>query len=139
MGFIENITGYTSDGIPAGRMPEQVRLVYSIKNHLQHLFNVRKGSRFLYPDLGIERIPDQFTRLPTWIRSFNDSLRKMILKYDQRIEDVYLYNWHVDKKSLHLGCRMVVIVRSRQVIRFEAVFAGPGNDRVYLLGSGKEE
>jgi len=139
MGFIESFTGYTVDGIATREMPEQIRLVYSIKNHLQQLINVRKGSRALFPDMGIETIPDIFTSIPPWIKSFDTSLKEMFLKYDPRLEAVYTYNWHINKKKLLLLCRLVVVVRGGKPVRFEVTFGGIGNGSVSLLAAGNEE
>lgn len=83
MGFWENITGFTFDGLPANKMPENVKQVHSIKNHLRQLINMSKGSDLKNPDMGIEDIPDIITTVPEWTRDFSKSLKAMVKKFDK--------------------------------------------------------
>jgi len=64
MGLWANITEYTFDGLPADKMPENVKLVHSIRNHMKQIINMPKGSSILNPDMGIEDIPNILTSVP---------------------------------------------------------------------------
>lgn len=162
MGFWDNITGFTFDGLPAlfsrdvrvlvemsGRtpllkpnvftkMPDNVKLVYSIKNHLRQLINMPKGSDWKNSDMGIEDIPDFMTSVTSWTPEFGKSLKLMIKKYEKRIKEIYLINWRIDGKLCCLTCRIIVITENRAVIRYRAVFSALGS-RVVEITTGEDE
>lgn len=138
MGFWEEITGYTADGLSVKGMPEGVVFVYSIKNHIEQLLNTRKGSSFLNPDMGISDIPDVLTKVPSWSDEFAVSIKNMVLEFDKRIKDIKLYDWVIDKKETCLKCKMVVVTQRDQIIRYCAVFSGIGNNHLLIAG-GEDE
>jgi len=140
MGFWENMTGFTHDGLPADKMPENVKLVHSIKNHLKQLINMPKGSDLKNPDMGIEDIPDILTSVPGWTRVFGKSLCAMVKKFDRHIKEIYFNNWSIDENRCCLTCRMIVITEKEEVIRYRAVFSAQGSRQVEIIsGDDKEE
>jgi len=138
MGFWENITGFTFDGLPADNMPENVKLVYSIKNHIKQLINLSKGTTLISPDKGIEDIPDVLTSLPSWTQDFGKSLKSMIMKYDERIKEIYFNNWCIEGKQRCLTCILIIITENEEVIRYRAIFSTQGNRRVEII-TGEDE
>ncbi len=149
MGLRDNITGFTFDGLPAlfsrdirpdvsTKMPDNVKLVHSIKNHIRQLINMPKGSDWKNSDMGIEDIPDVLTSVPPWTPDFGKSLKVMIKKYEKRIKEIYFINWRIDGKLCCLTCRMIVITENKEVIRYRAVFCAQGS-RVVEITTGEDE
>jgi hypothetical protein len=138
MGFWENLTGNPTEGLLADKMPEKVKLVHSVKNHLQQLINIRRGTDFLNPDMGINDTLTFLTKIPPRMNEFAKSIKDMILKHDKRVKELYLYNWHIEKKLLCPVCKMIVVLDKKQVIRYSVVFGGVGKNLIHII-TGEEE
>ncbi len=139
-GLLGEYTGFTQDGLPADKMPENVKLVHSIKNHLKQLINMPKGSDIKNPDMGIEDIPDILTSVPGWTRVFSKSLSAMVKKFDNQIKEIYLNNWSIDENQCCLTCKMIVVTEKEEVIRYRAIFSAQGSRQVEIItGDDMEE
>lgn len=132
MDLLEKLTGHTFDGKKADIIPENLHIVYSIKDHLQRLLSTRKGTYTLQPELGVDDIPDVYTTVPKDIYVFENILRSMILKFDSRVCEVHFYSWFIEKKQSRLACKVSVIIAQKKVIRFLIFFGHVGNNQVFL-------
>ncbi|NLL14032.1 MAG: hypothetical protein GX267_11560 [Fibrobacter sp.] len=139
MGFWENITGFTHDGLPAEKMPENVKLVHSIKNQLKQLINMPKGSDLKNPDMGIEDIPDIVITVPEWTLEFGKSLSSMIKKFNRNIKEIYFNHWSIDENQCCLTCRMIVVTGNEEIIRYRAVFSALGSRQVEIISGDDDE
>jgi type VI secretion system protein len=112
----------------------QQALMQSVKVNLQQMLNVREGSVSALPDYGMPDFNDLVYEFPDAIYQLQVAIKRFLLKYEPRLDDV-LVNYVPDSSQpLQLKYRVSVqIHQNRQAedpqndtFEFETVITGSG-------------
>jgi len=112
----------------------QQSLIKSVKVNLQQMLNVREGSVVALPDYGMPDFNDLVYEFPDAIYQLQVAIKRFLLKYEPRLDDVVVNYVPDSSQPLQLKYRVSVQVnQNRQVeddqddtFEFETVITGSG-------------
>ena len=112
----------------------QLALIESVKFNLQQMLNVREGSVSALPDYGMPDFNDLVYEFPDAIYRLQVAIKRFLLKYEPRLDDVVVHYVPDSSQPLQLKYKVSVHVNSnRQVedsesefFEFETVITGSG-------------
>ena len=105
-------------------------LVESVKSNLQQMLNVREGSVSSLPDYGMPDFNDLIYEFPDAIYQLQVAIRRFLLRYEPRIEDVLVSYVPDSTQPLQLRYRVDVSLKYAPMdvsaFQFETVITGSG-------------
>lgn len=127
-GLFEKLTGSFSNGIPFDAVPKHLREVYSMRDHLQRIFETTPGSSITAPKFGFPVIYDVYSKVPENTKPLEKLIQAAILENEPRIKEVIAAHWNIDKKDSSLCCVIACMLRrdSKTVYRFKLRLRGTG-------------
>ena len=128
--LFESITGTFLDGTQIEAVPRNKRLIVSLMDHLNRIFNTRKGSIPHLKDYGLPDISEIYRKMPEGIEELIDAVERTVEKYEPRLKNVRVVQLEDDV----VGARLVLIVSGElqegKLVRFQTTFTGTGNSTI---------
>jgi len=128
--LFESITGTFRDGTPLEAVPRNKRLIVSIMDHLNRMFNTRTGSIPHLKDYGLPDISEIYRKMPDGIEELIDAVKRTVERYEPRLKNVRVVQLEDDV----VGARLVLIVSGElqegELVRFQTTFISTGNSTI---------
>lgn len=128
--LFESITGTFWDGTPLEAVPRNKRLIVSIMDHLNRMFNTRTGSIPHLKDYGLPDISEIYRKMPDGIEELIDAVKRTVERYEPRLKNVRVVQLEDDV----VGARLVLIVSGElqegELVRFQTTFISTGNSTI---------
>lgn len=128
--LFESITGTFRDGTPLEAVPRSKRLIVSIMDHLNRMFNTRTGSIPHLKDYGLPDISEIYRKMPDGIEELIDAVKRTVERYEPRLKNVRVVQLEDDV----VGARLVLIVSGElqegELVRFQTTFISTGNSTI---------
>ena len=128
--LFESITGTFLDGTPVEAVPQKKRLIKSIMDHLNRMFNTRTGSIPHLKNYGLPDISEIYRRMPEGINELKKAIKSTIEKYEPRLKNIRVVRREDDVK----GARLVFIlsgeIKNAGLVRFQTTFVSAGNSTI---------
>ncbi len=128
--LFESITGTFLDNTPIETVPEKKRLIYSIMDHLNRMFNTRKGSIPHLVDYGLPDISEIYRKMPDGIEELKDAIKRTVERYEPRLKNVRV----VRREDNQADARLVFIlsgeIKRGGLVRFQTTFISTGNSTI---------
>jgi type VI secretion system protein len=128
--LFESITGTFLDGTPVASVSENKRLIHSIMDHLNRMFNTRKGSIPHLVDYGLPDISEIYRKMPDGIEELKEAIKRTVERYEPRLKNVRV----VRREDSQLDARLVFIlsgeIKKGGLVRFQTTFISTGNSTI---------
>lgn len=128
--LFESITGTFMDGTPIEAVPRNKRLIVSIMDHLNRMFNTRTGSIPHLKDYGLPDISEIYRKMPDGIDELIDAVKRTVERYEPRLKNVRVVQLEDDV----VGARLVLILSGElmegELVRFQTTFISTGNSTI---------
>ena len=128
--LFESITGTFLDGTPVEAVPRNKRIIVSIMDHLNRIFNTRTGSIPHLKDYGLPDISEIYRKMPDGIDELIDAVQRTVERYEPRLKNVRVVQLDDDV----LGARLVLILSGElqegELVRFQTTFISTGNSTI---------
>ncbi len=128
--LFESITGTFMDGTPVEAVPRNKRLIVSIMDHLNRMFNTRTGSIPHLKDYGLPDISEIYRKMPDGIDELIDAVKRTVERYEPRLKNVRVVQLEDDV----VGARLVLILSGElmegELVRFQTTFISTGNSTI---------
>lgn len=128
--LFESITGTFMDGTPVEAVPRNKRLIVSIMDHLNRMFNTRTGSIPHLKDYGLPDISEIYRKMPDGIDELIDAVKRTVERYEPRLKNVRVVRLEDDV----VGARLVLILSGElmegELVRFQTTFISTGNSTI---------
>ena len=128
--LFESITGTFLDGTPVEAVPRNKRVIVSIMDHLNRIFNTRTGSIPHLKDYGLPDISEIYRKMPDGIDELIDAVQRTVERYEPRLKNVRVVQLDDDI----LGARLVLILSGElqegELVRFQTTFISTGNSTI---------
>jgi type VI secretion system protein len=125
--LFESLSGTFLDGTPVGSVPHNKRQIVSIMDHLNRMFNTRRGGIPHLKDYGLPDISEIYRKMPEGIEELKAAIKNTVEKYEPRLMNVRVVsqddNWN--------NARLVFILSGEiargGLVRFQTTFISTGN------------
>lgn len=128
--LFESITGTFLDDTPLEAVPRNNRLIVSIMDHLNRVFNTRTGSIPHLKDYGLPDISEIYRKMPEGIDELIDAVTRTVERYEPRLKNVRVVQLEDDV----IGARLVLILSGElqegELVRFQTTFISTGNSTI---------
>lgn len=111
-------------------------IIYSVMDHLTRLLNARQNSISHMPDYGLPDIAMLYQDLPYSQSELSDSIQKLILKYETRLDDVLVTNKSINNGECILQLEVVGKLINGKEVCFDTYFMSGGYASVIYRESG---
>ena len=128
--LFENLTGHFLDGRPVDSVPAQSRGIMSIMDHLNRLFNTRKGSLPHLKDYGLPDISEIYRKMPHGIEELQKAIKRTVEKYEPRLRKVKVTERETDPKDFKLVFILSGELAEGGLVRFQTTFTSTGNSSI---------
>jgi len=98
----------------------------SIGKHLTLLLNSRKGTLAHLPEYGLPDITSIYQNLPHSIHSFVESIRKTIMQYEPRLQNVKVQPLPIHQEDCIIRIQITGNVIFGELLHFESYFMSGG-------------
>ena len=128
--LFESITGTFLDGTPVEAVSRNKRIIVSIMDHLNRIFNTRTGSIPHLKDYGLPDISEIYRKMPDGIDELIDAVQRTVERYEPRLKNIRVVQLDDDV----LGARLVLILSGElqegELVRFQTTFISTGNSTI---------
>ncbi|MGD9199940.1 MAG: type VI secretion system baseplate subunit TssE [Chitinispirillia bacterium] len=128
--LFESLTGTFSDGTPLSAIPKNKRVVFSIMDNLNRLFNTRKDSLPHLKDYGLPDISEIYRKMPVGIQVLENAILKTVELYEPRLRNVRVIRQEDDIKASRLVFILECELVNGSSIRFQTTFVSTGNSTI---------
>jgi type VI secretion system protein len=128
--LFENLTGHFLNGTPVESVPAQNRGIMSIMDHLNRLFNTRKGSLMHLKDYGLPDISEIYRKMPHGIEELQKAIKRTVEKYEPRLRKVKVTERETDPKDFKLVFILSGELAEGGLVRFQTTFTSTGNSSI---------
>jgi type VI secretion system protein len=130
-GLFESLTGQFLDGTPVESVPQKLRRVTSVMDHLNRMFNTRQGSISHLEGYGLPDVSDIYRRMPDAIDELRNAIKSTITRYEPRLENIRV----VQRDEQRLDARLTFIITGELkggggMVRFQTMFNSIGNSSI---------
>lgn len=128
--LFESLTGTFSDGTPVSEVPDKKRVIFSIMDNLNRIFNTRKGSIPHLKDYGLPDISEIYRKMPGGIQVLEDAILKTVEKYEPRLRNIRVIRQEDDAKASRLVFILSCELINGGLVRFQTTFVSTGNSTI---------
>ncbi|HLV33169.1 MAG TPA: type VI secretion system baseplate subunit TssE [Chitinispirillaceae bacterium] len=129
-GLFESLTGEFLDNTPIDSTPVKNRRIKSIMDHLNRMFNTRKGSLPHLKDYGLPDISEIYRKMPHGIKELQEAIQRAVEIYEPRMENVQV----MQKDSEDLKFKLIFIISGEMknggAVLFQTTFTSMGNSSI---------
>ncbi len=130
-GLFESLTGHFMDGTPIESVTKSNRMIRSIMDHLNRLFNTREGTVPHLPDYGLPDISEVYRKMPHGIEDLQQAIKRSLERYEPRLKNIRVSNREADP----LDFKLVFIVSGEMrngggLVRFQTTFTSLGQSSI---------
>jgi type VI secretion system lysozyme-like protein len=124
--LFEKISQHYADGTPLNSVPQEVRLVKSISDHVKRLLNTRKGTVPHMPDYGLTDVSEIYSNLPGSIEQLQREMTALIKKYEPRLEKIGVEVLPFDPYSFKIDFNIHGVIKGGQRVFLTTAFSANG-------------
>ncbi len=128
--LFESITGTFLDGTPLEAVAENKRLIYSIMDHLNRMFNTRNGSIPHLKDYGLPDISEIYRKVPEGIEELKAAVKRTVERYEPRLKNVRVVRRDDNQKDARLVFILSGEIKKGGLVRFQTTFISTGNSQI---------
>lgn len=129
--LFENLTGHFLDGTPLESVPQNMRGIMSIMDHLNRLFNTREGSLPHLKDYGLPDISEIYRKMPHGIEELQKAIKRTVEKYEPRLVKVKVTPREADPKDFKLVFILSgELAEGGGMVRFQTTFTSLGSSSI---------
>lgn len=128
--LFESITGTFLDGTPVESVPPGKRLIYSIMDHLNRMFNTRNGSIPHLQDYGLPDISDVYRKMSEGIEELKEAIKRTVEHYEPRLKNVKVVRQEDNKNDNRLVFILSGEIKKGGLVRFQTTFISTGNSTI---------
>jgi len=128
--LFESITGHFIDGTAVDAEPKKKRVIHSIMDHLNRLFNARSGSIPHLKDYGLPDISDIYRKIPSGIEELKDAIKRTIEQYEPRLKGPRVVYQENNLKESRLVFIVSGEVERGEMVRFQTTFTQTGHSTI---------
>lgn len=129
-GLFESLTGEFLDNTPIDSTPVKNRRIKSIMDHLNRMFNTRKGSLPHLKDYGLPDISEIYRKMPHGTKELQEAIQRAVEIYEPRMENVQV----MQKDSEDLKFKLIFIISGEMknggAVLFQTTFTSMGNSSI---------
>jgi type VI secretion system protein len=130
-GLFESLTGHFLDDTPVDAVPQKMRRVVSIMDHLNRMFNTRQGSVSHLETYGLPDVSDIYRRMPDGIDELRSAIKATVEKFEPRLSNVRV----VQREDERQDTRLTFIITGELKngggqVRFQTMFSSLGNSSI---------
>jgi type VI secretion system protein len=130
-GLFESLTGQFLDATPVESVPQKLRRVVSIMDHLDRMFNTRQGSMSHLRDYGLPDVSDIYRRMPEGVDELRGAIKSTVERYEPRLENVRVVQREAEGGDIRLGFIISAQLRGGGgLVRFQTMFTSLGNSSI---------
>jgi type VI secretion system protein len=130
-GLFESLCGHYMDGTPVESVPKGSRVVRSIMDHLNRLFNTREGAIGHLPDYGLPDITEVYRKMPHGLEDLEQAIKRCLERYEPRLKNIRIS--HRDADPLDFKLVFIVSGELRNgggLVRFQTTFTSLGQSSI---------
>lgn len=133
-GLFESLTGEFLDGTPIESVPQQIRKVVSVMDHLNRLFNTRQGTVSHLKDYGLPDVSELYRRMPDGVEELREAITTTVQRYEPRLTNVRVINRGTDARDHTLGFVITAKLKNDGAqVRFQTTFTSLGDSFISPL------
>jgi len=110
----------------------------SIGKHLTLLLNSRRGALAHLPEYGLPDITNIYQNLPHSIHGFVESIRKTIMQYEPRLQNVKVHPLPIYQEDCIIRIKITGTVIFGELLQFESYFMSGGGVKLKEFLDNKE-
>ncbi|MEN8217487.1 MAG: type VI secretion system baseplate subunit TssE [Pseudomonadota bacterium] len=113
--------------------PDENKLLQSILQNLQNLFNTRQGSALILPDYGSPDFNDMVSRFPDAIMEIRKAILNNVKEYEPRLKNIRVRHIPNEEKLLDLQFEIhaqLNLGRSRSKVAFTTIMGDSGRIKI---------
>ena len=126
-GLFESLAGNFLDGTSVSDAPAKDRRITSVMDHLNRLFNTRRGTIPHLPDYGLPDISEIYRKMPGGIEELQSAIKKTVEKYEPRLTRIKVLKQENAASDLSLEYILSGEMIGGGTVRFKTKFSGTGN------------
>lgn len=128
--LFESITGCFLDGTPLNAIPQNKRLIYSIMDHLNRMFNTRMGSIPHLKNYGLPDISEIYRKMPLGIDELRKAVAKTVEEYEPRLKNVRVVRQEDNEQETRLVFILSAEMKRGGMVRFQTTFVSTGSSTI---------
>jgi type VI secretion system protein len=128
--LFESLTGTFLDGTHVDSIPENKRLMHSIMDHLNRMFNTRTGSIPHLKDYGLPDISEIYRKGSEGIDELREAIKRTVEKYEPRLKNVRVARKEEAVQDFRLEFILSGEFRRGGLVRFQTTFISTGLSKI---------
>ncbi len=128
--LFESLTGTFLDGTSIEAIPKEKRLIKSVMDHLNRMFNARCESIPHLSDYGLPDISEIYRKMPDGIDELKKAIKKTVEKYEPRLKNVKVIRLEDEVPSARLVFLLSGELKRGGLVRFQTTFITTGNSTI---------
>lgn len=128
--LFESLIGTFMDGTPVESLSIPGRVVHSVMDNLNRIFNTRVGSIPHLKYYGLPDIGDIYQNLSSGIDELREAIRKSVMLYEPRMKNVRVIRCEDIEKSSRLVFILSGEILSIGLVQFQTTFISTGQSTV---------
>lgn len=128
--LFESITGMFLDGTSIEDVPPSQRLLYSVMDHLNRMFNTRKGSIPHLKDYGLPDISEIYRKMPEGLGELEAAIKRTVELYEPRMRNIKIIRRETDNQVSRLVYLISGEIVRGGLVRFQTTFISTGFSKI---------
>lgn len=129
-GLFESLTGHFLDGTPVESGTPKAKRMHSVMDHLNRLFNTRRGSIPHLKGYGLPDISEVYRRMPDGIDELKMAIRNAVEMYEPRLRRVKVVRRESEATDFKLVFILSGELQGGGLVRFQTTFTSTGNSSI---------